>query len=192
MIIVKYIQEFFWCCCQQCGISSVSDSSLFQLILLLEVYMPLPMQSVLTIRFQSVTPVPSEVVLSVYFGFCQQISSMSNFHPDTRGRRWSLIQAHLFSCAVGREEHCKYHWCVWGVLAVSGPHWVCAHSQCGLSLSVLLRLQVALQGNCLKWALGCGYFPGLSCSGSDSWVLHKGTDSVGPGFCALPRFEQLR
>ena len=32
---------------------------------------------------------------------------MSNFHSDTRGRRWSLIWAHLFSCAVRREEHCK-------------------------------------------------------------------------------------
>ena len=44
----------------------------------------------------------------VYFGFlCLQVSSVSNFCPDTRGQRWSLIQAHLFSCAVGREEHCK-------------------------------------------------------------------------------------
>ena len=40
--------------------------------------------------------------------------------------------------------------------------------------------------------LGCVHFPGLSCSGSGSWVLHKGTDSVGPAFCALPRSEQLR
>ena len=63
---------------------------------------------------------------------------------------------------------------------------------CGLSQSTLLRLQVALQGNCLKWALGCMHFPGLSCSGSGSWVLHKGTDLVGPEFCALPRSNQLR
>ena len=34
-------------------------------------------------------------------------------------------------------------------------------------------------------------FLGISCSGSGSQVLHKGTDSVGPGFCALPRSEQL-
>ena len=32
----------------------------------------------------------------------------------------------------------------------------------------------------------------LSCSGSGSRVLHKGTDSVGHVFCALPRLEQLR
>ena len=55
---------------------------------------------------------------------------------------------------------------------------------CVLSQSTLLRLQVALQGNCLKQALGCMHFPGLSCSGSGSRVLHKGTDSVGPAFCA--------
>ena len=63
---------------------------------------------------------------------------------------------------------------------------------CVLSWSTLLRLQVALQGNCPKQALGCVHFPGLSRSGSGSWVLHKGTDSDGPAFCALPRSEQLR
>ena len=31
--------------------------------------------------------------------------------------------------------------------------------------------------------------PGLW--GSGSWILHKGTDSLGPVFCALPRSEQL-
>ena len=63
---------------------------------------------------------------------------------------------------------------------------------CVLSQSTLLQLQVALQGNCLKQALGCMHFPGLSCSASGSQVLHKGTDSVGPVFCAFPRSEQLR
>ena len=36
------------------------------------------------------------------------------------------------------------------------------------------------------------HFPGLSRSGSGSQALHKGEDSVGPVFCALPRSEQLR
>ena len=63
---------------------------------------------------------------------------------------------------------------------------------CVLSQSTLLGLQVALQGNCLKQALGCVHFPGLSLSGAGSWVLHKGTDLTGPAFCALPRSEQLR
>ena len=105
---------------------------------------------------------------------------------------------HLFrlTCSVvlwgGRNTAKKYHWRVWGVLAVSGPHWVCPWSRRVLSWSTLLRLQVALQGNCLKQALGCMHFPGLSHSGSGSRVLHKDTDLVGPAFCALPRSKQLR
>ena len=63
---------------------------------------------------------------------------------------------------------------------------------CVLSQSTLLRLQVALQGYCPKWSLGFVHFPGLSCSGSGSWVLHKGADSVGTAFCILPRSEELR
>ena len=63
---------------------------------------------------------------------------------------------------------------------------------CVLSQSTLLGFQVALHVNCLKRALACVHFSGLSCSGSGSQVLHKGTDSAGPAFCALPRSEQLR
>ena len=63
---------------------------------------------------------------------------------------------------------------------------------CMLSQSTLLSFQVALQGNFLRWTLGSVHFPGLSRSGSGSWVLHKGADSAGPVFCALPRSEQLR
>ena len=40
--------------------------------------------------------------------------------------------------------------------------------------------------------VGPGLCAGLSHSGSGSRVLHKGTDSVGPAFCVLPRSEQLR
>ena len=51
-------------------------------------------------------------------------------------------------------------------------------------------------GNCLRQVLVCLPFPGLSYSGSGSWVLHKGTDSVGLcfvlAFCALPMSEELR
>ena len=35
--------------------------------------------------------------------FCLLVSSVSNFCPDTRGRWWTLFQAHLFSLTVGRE-----------------------------------------------------------------------------------------
>ena len=47
-------------------------------------------------------------------------------------------------------------------------------------------------GNYLRWALGCVHLWSLSRSGSDSQVLSKGADSVGPSFCALPRSEHLR
>ena len=40
--------------------------------------------------------------------------------------------------------------------------------------------------------LGCMHFPGLSHSGSGSWVLHKGAVSVGPAFCVFPWSKQLR
>ena len=36
-----------------------------------------------------------------------------------------------------------------------------AHCMCAFPVYTA-RLQVALQGNCLKWALCCQYFPGLS------------------------------
>ena len=94
---------------------------------------------------------------------------------------------------MGKEEHCKQislacvriDIIVWALLGL--PRLMA----CVLSRSIMLRLQVALQGNCLKQALGCVHFQVLSCSGSGSWVVHKGTDWVGHVFCPLPRFEQL-
>ena len=127
----------------------------------------------------------------VYFGFlCLQVSSVSNFHPDTRGQRWSFIQAHLFNCAVGRDEHCKQISCVWSACSI----WITLGllMVCVLFWSTLLRLQVALQANCLRQVLHFVPFPDLPRSGSASWVLHKSTDSVGPFFSAFPRSKQLR
>ena len=100
----------------------------------------------------------------------------------------------MFSYAVGREKHCKQISlaCVGSVHSVSATLGLPPLMTCVLSQSTLLRLQVVLQGNCLIRALGCVHFPGLSCSGSGSQVLHKGTDSVGPSFYAFPRLEQLR
>ena len=100
----------------------------------------------------------------------------------------------MFSCAVGREEHCKQRSlaCVRSARSVSATLGLPPLTACVLSLSALLRLQVALQGNNLKQALGCVHFPGLSYSGSGSQVVLKGTESVGHVFCALPRSEQLR
>ena len=44
---------------------------------------------------------------SLGFSFCLLVSSVSDFCPDTRGRWWTLFQAHLFRRALGREGHCK-------------------------------------------------------------------------------------
>lgn len=83
--------------------------------------------------------------------------------------------------------------CVWGVLAVYGPHWVCYSSQRHVHFgSTLLRLQVALQGYCPKEVLHLGHFLSLSFSGSGFQVLDKDTDSVGYEICALPKSRQLR
>ena len=87
----------------------------------------------------------------------------------------------LFSHAVGREEHCKQI----SLVCVGRAHSVWA--TLGLSQLMvhvllwptLLSLQVALQGNCLRQALGCVHFPGLSCSGSGSLVFHECADLVG-------------
>ena len=59
----------------------------------------------------------------------------------------------------------KYHWHVWGVLAVFWPHWVCSHSR-----------HVC--------------FPGLHCSGSK--LLCQELSEAGPGLRALPRSKPLR
>ena len=91
----------------------------------------------------------------------------------------------------GRSTANKYPW---RVLTVSWPHWVCPRSRCVCFPSLHCSGSGCSACNCLRWALGCVYFPGLSRSGSGSGsqVLHKGTGSVGPAFCALPMSEQLR
>ena len=89
---------------------------------------------------------------------------------------------------MGREEHCKQISlaCVGSARSVWATLGLPPLTACVLSQSTLLRLRVALQGICLKWALGCVHFPGLSSSGLGSWVLHKGADSVGPEFVPFP------
>ena len=91
------------------------------------------------------------------------------------------------------EEHCKQISlaCVGSARSVWATLGLLLLTACVLSQSTLLRLQVAQQGNCLKLALDYVHFPGLSHSGSGSWVLHKGTDLVGPAICALPRSLSL-
>ena len=81
---------------------------------------------------------------------------------------------------TGVCSHCLSH---------TGPapaHGVCtfpAHTAQALGCSA---------GNRPRLALGCVHLPGLSRSGSGTWVVLRGADSVGPVFCALSRSEQLR
>ena len=100
----------------------------------------------------------------------------------------------MFSRAVGREENHKQISlaCVGSASSVLATLDLPLLMACVLSQSTLLKLQVALQGNCPKQVLGFVHFLSLSQSGSGSQVLHKSTDSVGPVFCALPRSEELR
>ena len=120
------------------------------------------------------------------FGFCLQVSSVSNFLPDTSGREGGGL-LFRFACSVllwgAKSTSDKYHWRVWGALAVFQPHWVCPSSwhvcfpclHCSGS-RLLYR----------ERALSCVHFPGPRHSGSGFRVLHKGSDSVGPAFCAFP------
>ena len=78
---------------------------------------------------------------------------------------------HFFrlTCSVvlwgGQNTASKYHWLVWGVLAVPRPHWVCPRSQCVC-------------------------FPSLHCSGSR--LLCQELSEVGPGLRAVLRSKMLR
>jgi len=105
---------------------------------------------------------------------------------------------HFFrlTCSVvlwgGRNTANIYHWLVWGVLAVSLPHWVCYCSWCVCFPSLHCSASRWLCQELFEVGLGCMHFPCLSHSGSGSRVLHKGADLVGPAFCALPRSKQLR
>ena len=60
-----------------------------------------------------------------------------------------------------------------------------------LSQSTLLRLQVALQRNCLRWALGCVHFYIYTAHFQVLGYSTKAQTSAGPEFCALPRSKQL-
>ena len=94
MIVVKiYLRislELLW----ECGVSSVSDSFLFQVLLLLKFYELLPILVNVNYRIliYCICHFQKGSLFYVYFGFLYlQVSSLSNSRPDTRGQKWSLI-----------------------------------------------------------------------------------------------------
>ena len=144
------------------------------------------------------------MVPSVYFSFfCLLVCSVSNFHPDTRGRWWSLIYAHLFSPVVGREEHCMCGECS---QCFSRTRFAPAHSVCAFPVYTSQALGHSAK-NCLRQALGCMHFPavqvqvlrystkgqtflGLSSSGDQ--VLGERSHPPGVGFIlSLPPSQLL-
>ena len=120
--------------------------------------------------------------LCLFGFFCLQVSSESNFWL-----KWAKVASYLGSLVQsGCVEGGALQTSITGMCGehsqrLSHAGFAPTHSMSAF-LSTLLRLQVALQGA----GLGCVHFPGLSCSGSGSRVLHKGVDSVGPAFCAFP------
>ena len=123
----------------------------------------------LTAGFYSIAPVTSKVVPSVYFSFfCLLASLVSNFHPDTRGRWWSLffLGSLVQSC------------CGEGGTLQTNITGICGEcSQC-LGHTGFVPC---------SW-LVC--FPGLHSSGSR--LLCQELSEVCPGLSALPGSKPLR
>ena len=97
----------------------------------------------------------------------------------------------MFSHTVGREGCCKQITlvCACSVSATLGLLTLIARVP---SLAHAAQVLGCSAGNRLRPALGCMHLPGLSCSGSGTRVVLRGTDSVGPVFWALPRSKQFR
>ena len=95
---------------------------------------PFSAQSMLTTGFSSVAPVTSRAVPSSLFiltsSVCKSLQCLIS--ALTQGGEGG----HLFrlTCSfvlwAGRNTANTHHWRVWGVLTVSGPHWVCPCSWC--------------------------------------------------------------
>ena len=88
----------------------------------------------------------------VYFGFlCLQVSSVSNFHPDTGGKSGHLFQLTCSVVSWGRRDTTNIT-VVCGECLQCVDHTGFATAQGSVfPRSPLLRLQGALQGHCPKW-----------------------------------------
>ena len=134
--------------------------------------------------------VPSVLGSAVCWSLQYLISTLTQ---EGRARHFFRV-----TCSVvlwgGRNTANKYHWCVWGVLTVSQPHWVYSCSQC-----VCFPCLHCLGSRLLCWELSEAG-PGLYALPRSKPLRFRfrfsstlqSRRSVGPVFCALPRSEQLR
>ena len=115
------------------------------------------------------------------------VSSVSEFCPDTRGAVMdtffflgSLVQSR---CGEGGMLQTNNTGVCLQCLSHTGP--APAHGTCSLPAHTAQALDCSAR-NHPRPALGCLHLPGLSRSGSGTRVVLRGTDSVGPAFCAFP------
>ena len=122
--------------------------------------------------------------------FCFLVSSVSDFHPNTRQVVVDTFLALfvLSHCGEGGTLQTNNTGMCSQCLSHPGP--APAHGACALPAHSAQALGCST-GNRRRLALGSMHLPGLSHSGSGTWVVLRGTDLVGPAFCALPRSKQL-
>ena len=126
--------------------------------------------------------------------FCLLVSSVSDFHPNTKRVvvdtffffLGSLVQSR---CGEGGTLQTNNTGVCSQCLSHAGP--APTHGTCTLPAHTAQALGCSAR-NHPRLALGCMHLPGLSHSDSGTRVVLRGADSVGPVFCALPRSKQLR
>ena len=129
--------------------------------------------------------VPSVLASSVCWSLQCLISALTQ-----RGQWWTPFLASLVQSCCGEVRTLQTNntdVCL-QCLSHTGP--APAHGMCTLPVHTSQDLDCST-GNRLRLALGCMHLPSLSCSSSGTHVVLRGTDSVGPAFCALPRSQQL-
>jgi len=111
---------------------------------------------------------------------------VSNFHPDTRGRWWTLFLGSIVQSCCGEGGTLQKNNTGMCSQCLGHTGFDPAHGVCAFPVYTAQALGSSA-GNCLKLALGCTHFPGLSRSGSGTQVLLRGTESVDmpfPGSCS--------
>ena len=93
--------------------------------------------------------------------FCLLVSSVSNFFPDTRGQWWTLFQAHLCCGEGGTLQINITGMCGECLQCLGHTGYAPVHSVCAF-LVYTAQAPGCSPGNCLRRALGCVHFPGLS------------------------------